>query len=87
MSSFLDAVGIPSTQVPISLTTLLSHVVPFAVSCIAMAVLATAPRTRAFRIAFWPIVTLLTVRAAFVDWSLGRPELIFLNGELMVCIF
>ena len=88
MSSLRDVLGVPSMQVPIGLTTFISHIIPLAVSYVAMAVLALKPdETRVYRVALWPVVTLLTLRAAFVDWSHGKQDLIFINGELVVGIF
>ena len=84
--SLRDVLGVPSTQVPIGLTTFLSHIFPLAVSYVAMAMLAVAPKTRVFRVALWPVVTSLTLRAAFVDWSCGKDGLRFFNGEFIVCI-
>ena len=87
MESSRDVLGIPSTQVPIGLTTFVSHILPLAVSYVGMAMLAITPKTRVFRVALWPVVTLLTLRAAFVDWSCGKDGLRVLNGEFVVCIF
>lgn len=74
--SFLqDALGVPSTKVPIGATMFVSYVIPPVVCYIIAAVLAVMPQTRVVRAALCPVVALLAMRAALsVDLSLGNPE-------------
>ncbi|KAG8212916.1 hypothetical protein J3R82DRAFT_11271 [Butyriboletus roseoflavus] len=57
--------GIPTTKVPINAATLVSYVLPPLILCFVMAVLAVTPQTRVFRVACWPVVVLLALRATF----------------------
>ncbi|KAG6371945.1 hypothetical protein JVT61DRAFT_8958 [Boletus reticuloceps] len=74
-SSLRNALGVPSTKIPIDGTTFVSYVLPPLVCTFVAALLAVKPHTRAGRIALWPLTTLLALRAALsVDMSLGRTE-------------
>ena len=71
----LGAIGVPTTKAPISVTTLVSYVLPPVLLYFGMAVLAITPQTRALRVALWPVVALLALRAAFsVDIVPGNYE-------------
>ena len=61
----LGAIGVPTTKAPINVATFVSYVLPPLLFYFAMAVLAITPQTRALRVAFWPVVALLALRAAF----------------------
>ena len=85
MSFILDALGIPSTKVPISVTIFASYVIPPVACYFIFAMLALTPDTRSVRVALWPIVALLAFRAVVcVDMSCGDPEKVFLNTDLFV---
>ena len=84
VSSLRSALDIPSTHVPISPATFASYIVPLLVCYLAIAVLAVTPQTHAFRIALWPIIAWLALRAVHIDMSSGKPELKLFNGELLV---
>jgi len=60
-----DALGFPTAKAPINAATFVSYVLPPALFYFAMAVLVVTPRTRALRVALWPVVTSLALRAAF----------------------
>ena len=82
-----DGLGIPPTQIPISLATFISYVIPPLACYFVAAVLAITPQTRAIRVALWPIIALLAFRAAVsVDISRGKPEHKFLNVQFLVCV-
>ena len=83
-----DELGIPPTQVPISLQTFISYVIPPVACYFVAAVLVITPQTRAIRVALWPIIALLAFRAAVsVDISHGKPEQKCFNVQLLVCVF
>ena len=85
--SLRNALGVPSTTIPIDRTTFVSYVLPPVVCYFVVALLAVTPRTRAIRVALWPLVASLALRAAFsVDMSLGRPELKFLSSDMAVSV-
>ncbi|KAG8218009.1 hypothetical protein J3R82DRAFT_6201 [Butyriboletus roseoflavus] len=86
--SLREALGIPSTRIPIDVTTLVSYVLPPVVCYFVVAVLAVTPHTRAVRIGLWPIVSLLAFRAALsVDMSLGKTERKFLNVDMVASVY
>ena len=88
MPSLPDALGIPSTKVPISVATFLLYVVPPVACYFIFALLALTPETRPARVALWPVVALLAIRAAVsVDISHGKRDLKFLDGNLLVRVF
>ncbi|KAI9574142.1 hypothetical protein HD554DRAFT_2010885 [Boletus coccyginus] len=70
------AIGVPTNKAPINITTLVSYVLPPVLFYFVTAVLAVTPHTRALRVALWPVVALLALRASFsVDMApsnLGR---------------
>ena len=75
MLSLWDALRVPSTMVPVDVVTAVSYILPPIVCYFIVAVLAVTPQTRNARVALWPLVVLLVLRAAFaVDMSLGHPE-------------
>ncbi|KAG6371950.1 hypothetical protein JVT61DRAFT_8964 [Boletus reticuloceps] len=83
--SLWNALGVPSAKLPIDGPTLLSYVLPPLVCHFVAAVLAVTPRTRTIRVALWPLVALLALRAALsVDMSQGRTERKFLNVDLVL---
>jgi hypothetical protein len=61
----LGAIGVPTTKAPINVPTFVSYVLPPVLFYFVLAVLAITPQTGALRMAFWPVVTLLALRAAF----------------------
>ncbi|KAF8135099.1 hypothetical protein EV363DRAFT_1257078 [Boletus edulis] len=70
-----NALGVPSTRIPIDSTTFISHVLPPVVFYFASAVLAVTPQTHAVRVALWPVIALLALRTVLsVDMSCGKPE-------------
>ncbi|KAF8126064.1 membrane bound O-acyl transferase family-domain-containing protein [Boletus edulis] len=73
--SLRNALGVPSAKLPIDGTTFASYVFPPLVCSFVVALLAVTPHTRAIRIALWPPIAFLSLRAALsVDASLGRIE-------------
>lgn len=78
--SLWNFLGVPSAKIPIDSTTFVSHVLPPLVCYFVAAFLAVAPQTRIARIALWPLVAFLALRAALsVDMSLGKTKLKFNN--------
>ncbi|KAF8447202.1 hypothetical protein L210DRAFT_3440470 [Boletus edulis BED1] len=87
-SSLRNALGVPSTKIPIDGTTFVSYVLPPLVCTFVAALLAVTPHTRAGRIALWPLTALLALRAALsVDMSLGRMEQKILDIDFVVLMF
>ncbi|KAH0826892.1 hypothetical protein J3R83DRAFT_4438 [Lanmaoa asiatica] len=83
-----DALGVPSTKIPIDAVTLVSYVLPPVLCYFVVAALAVTPQTRAVRVALWPLVVSLALRAAVcVDMSLGIPERKFLDIDLRVSVY
>ncbi|KAI9574121.1 hypothetical protein HD554DRAFT_2165615 [Boletus coccyginus] len=70
------AIGVPTNKAPINITTMVSYVLPPVLFYFITAVLAVTLHTRALRVALWPVVVLLVLRASFsVDMApsnLGR---------------
>ena len=88
MLSIWDALRVPSTRIPISISTLVWYILPHAVSTFVMAVLAITPNSRLARVAFWPIIALLALRViASVDVSLGKPEGKLAQAFFVVSVF
>ena len=91
VSSLWDALGIPSTRIPIdgpSTVTFVSYVFPPLVCYFVAAVLAVTPQTRTARVALWPLTALLALRAALsVDLSFGKIGLKLNNFVFVVSIF
>jgi len=86
--SLRNVLGVPSTKFPIDSATFVSYVLPPLVCYIVVALLAITPQTRTLRVALWPLVALLALRAALsVDMSLGEPAQKFLNIDLVVSVF
>ncbi|KAF8838766.1 hypothetical protein BDN67DRAFT_1012866 [Paxillus ammoniavirescens] len=79
-----DVLRIPSTRVPIDPTNFASYVLPPVLSYFAVAVLAVTPQTHSLRIALWPFVALLALRAAM---SLDVPQRKSLNINLVLSMF
>ncbi|KIJ05138.1 hypothetical protein PAXINDRAFT_122437 [Paxillus involutus ATCC 200175] len=85
--SFADLL-IPSTRAPFDPTNFASYVVPPVLSYLAVAVLAVTPQTHSLRVALWPFVALLALRAAMsLDLSLDVPQRKFLNVDLVLSMF
>lgn len=82
--SLRSVLDLPSTKVPINITTFVSYVVPPLACYVLAAVLVIIPQTRTFRFALWPVVMLLAFRAISVDLSQGNPEQKFLNIDYVV---
>jgi len=88
MLALRNALGVPSTQVPIDGTTFVSYVLPPVVCFFVVALLAVMPRTRTLRVALWPLTALLALRAALsVDMSLGKAGYEFNNTNFVVGVF
>lgn len=89
MLSLRDALGIPSTRLPIGLSALASYGFPPLVCSFVVAVLALMPHTRPARIALWPAIVLLALRAvASLDMSLGtEPEGKLAHSFFVVSVF
>ena len=82
------ALGVPSTRVPLDLTAWVSYVHPPLVLGSVIGLLAIIPQTRSARLALWPIVALLALRAAVgVDMTFGKPGLKFFNAYFAVSDF
>ncbi|KAG6373496.1 hypothetical protein JVT61DRAFT_6654 [Boletus reticuloceps] len=87
-ASSWNALGVPSTRIPIDGATFISHVLPPVVFYIASAVLAVTPQTHTVRVALWPLIALLALRAVLsVDMSHGKPECAFLDTFLALFMF
>lgn len=87
MLPFWNALGVPSTKLPLDVSTSVSYVLPPSVLSAVIGLLAMMPRTRAARVALWPIVALLALRAAVgVDMSLGKPGLRIMNAYFAVSV-
>jgi len=82
------AIGVPTKRAPINVATLVSYVLPPVLFYFVMAVLAVTPHTRALRVALWPVVVLLALRASFsVDTALSSYERKFQNDLLVSGFF
>ncbi|KAF8546165.1 hypothetical protein OG21DRAFT_1451187 [Imleria badia] len=80
VSPMWAAIGVPPTKAPINVTTILSYILPPVLLYLIMAVLVITPQTRALRVALWPVIALLALRAAFsVDMALSSFERKFDN--------
>ena len=75
-SPLQDTLGESSTKVLIAeVATFISHILPLILCYFAMAALAITPRTRTIRIALFPVMVLLALRAAVpLDMSLKLTE-------------
>ncbi|KAF9242037.1 hypothetical protein BU15DRAFT_44354 [Melanogaster broomeanus] len=83
-AAFSDVLRVPSTPIPIDPKNFASHVLPALLSYFVVAVLAVTPQTHSLRVAFWPLVALMALRAALsLDLSFGKPERTFLNVALL----
>ena len=88
MLSLWDVLGVPSTRVPIDVSTMVFFVIPPIICYFVVAVLAVTPQTCNARVALWPLVAMLALRATFaVDMSLGNPEQAFFHAFFVVSIF
>ena len=86
--SLRNALGVPSTKIPIDGTTFVLYVLPTVVCKFVVALLAVTPQTRTARVALRPLIVLFALRAALsVDMSLGRPERKYLNIDMVVSVF
>ena len=86
--SLWSALGVPSIKTPIDGPTFVLYILPPSVCYLVVALLAITPRTRTVRVALWPLVALLALRAALsVDMSLGRFERKSLNTDLVASVF
>jgi hypothetical protein len=86
--SLRNGLGVPLTTIPINATTFVLYVLPPLTCYFVVALLAVIPQTRAVRVALWPLVALLALRAALsMDMSLGKPEGKFLNMLMAVSVF
>ncbi|KAG9313305.1 hypothetical protein JVU11DRAFT_5609 [Chiua virens] len=77
MSAILGVLGITSTKRPVDVLIVVSYILPPILCYPLVAVLAITPRTHAIRVAIWPIVTLLALRAVVsenVSIGKSRPE-------------
>ena len=84
----LNALGVPSTKIPIDGTTFVLYVLPTIVCNFVAALLAVTPQTGAARVALRPLIVLFALRAALsVDMSHGRPEQKYLNIDMVVSVF
>ncbi|KAF9242141.1 hypothetical protein BU15DRAFT_44403 [Melanogaster broomeanus] len=73
--SLRDVLRVPSTPVSMNLANFLSYLLPPVLSYFGVAVLVVMPRTQSLRVALWPLVALLALRATLsFDFSLGNPE-------------
>ncbi|KAF8135098.1 hypothetical protein EV363DRAFT_1582292 [Boletus edulis] len=87
-ASSWNALGVPSTRIPIDGATFISHVLPPVVFYIASAVLAVTPQMHTVRVALWPLIALLALRAVLsVDMSYGKPEWSSLDTLLALFMF
>ncbi|KAF8552918.1 hypothetical protein OG21DRAFT_1464965 [Imleria badia] len=78
--SLRNALGVPSAKIPIDGPTFVSYVLPPLACYFVVAFLAVTPQTRTVRVALWPFVALLALRAALsLDMSLGKTEQKFNN--------
>ena len=88
MLSLWNALGVPSTKIPVDVAIIVSYILPPLVCYFALAALAVMPQTRAMQVALWPIFALLALRvAASVDMSRGNPDLRIINGVFAVRTF
>ncbi|KIJ16654.1 hypothetical protein PAXINDRAFT_10366 [Paxillus involutus ATCC 200175] len=86
--SLSDALRIPPAGAPIDPTNFASYVLPPVLSYFTVAVLAVTPKTHSLRVALWPLVALLALRAAIsLDLSLDVPQRQHLNIELVSLMF
>ena len=86
--SLRNALGVPSTKIPIDGNTFVSYILPPLACHFVVAVLAVTPQTRTVRVALWPLVALMALRAALsVDMSLGKTEEKFNNVSFVVSGF
>ncbi|KAF8838327.1 hypothetical protein BDN67DRAFT_982589 [Paxillus ammoniavirescens] len=73
--SLSDILQTPPIRAPIDLMDFASYVVPPVLSYFAVAVLAVTPKTHSLRVALWPLVALLALRAAMsLDLSFDVPQ-------------
>ncbi|KAF9233140.1 hypothetical protein BU15DRAFT_54306 [Melanogaster broomeanus] len=73
--SLRDVLRVPSTPVSMNLANFLSYLLPPVLSYFGVAALVVMQRTQSLRVALWPLVALLALRAALsFDFSLGNPE-------------
>lgn len=78
--SLQNALGVPSAKVPIDSATLVLYILP--------PLVAVSPDTRTVRVALWPLVALLALRAGIsVDLSFGKTERTINNVGLVVSVF
>jgi len=84
-ASLRNGLGVPPTKIPVDGTMFILYVLPPVVCYFVVALLAVTPQTRAVRVALWPLVALLALRAALsVDMSLGKPEQGYYNILLVL---
>lgn len=85
MLTLWNALGIPSTKIPVDRATLVFYVLPPITCYFVMAALAVLPRTHTIRVALWPLIACLASRAMLsVDMSCGKPEYTFLDSMHVV---
>ncbi|KAF8554429.1 hypothetical protein OG21DRAFT_1412637 [Imleria badia] len=78
--SLWNVLGVPSTKIPADGTTFASYVLPPVVCYFILAVLAVTPQTHAIRVALWPLIALLALRAVLsVNISHDKPDTIFIS--------
>ncbi|KIJ16650.1 hypothetical protein PAXINDRAFT_168165 [Paxillus involutus ATCC 200175] len=83
-----DVLRIPPTRAPIDPTNFASYVLPPVLSYFAVAILAVTPQTHSLRVALWPLIALLALRAATsLDLSFDVPQRKLLNVDLVLCMF
>ncbi|KAF8836145.1 hypothetical protein BDN67DRAFT_974581 [Paxillus ammoniavirescens] len=83
-----DVLRIPPTRVSIDSTNFALYVLPPVLSYFAVAILAVTPQTHSLRVALWPLIALLALRAAMsLDLSFDIPQRKFLNIDLVLSMF
>ncbi|KAF9242039.1 hypothetical protein BU15DRAFT_72970 [Melanogaster broomeanus] len=86
--SLRDVLRVPSTPVSMNLANFLSYLLPPVLSYFGVAALVVMQRTQSLRVALWPLVALLALRAILsFDFSLGNPEGVFQNMYLVTSMF
>ncbi|KAF9242041.1 hypothetical protein BU15DRAFT_60550 [Melanogaster broomeanus] len=86
--SLRDVLRVPSTPVSMNLPNFLSYLLPPVLSYLGVAVLVVTQRTQLLRLALWPLVALLALRATLsFDFSLGNPEGVGPNVFLVISMF
>ncbi|KAF9242038.1 membrane bound O-acyl transferase family-domain-containing protein [Melanogaster broomeanus] len=86
--SLRDVLQVPSVPVSMNLPNFLSYLLPPVLSYFGVAGLVVMQRTKCLRVALWPLVAILALRATLsFDFSLGNPEGVFQNMYLVSLMF